>query len=186
MCTGKNLPHYIVFRAVEGMIEEEHRKWYVIVTRPRAEKKVSACLAKIGIAHFLPLQKQLRQWKDRKKWVEMPLFPSYLFVHIASEFRHGVFEVPGVLKYLSVSGTASTLSASEIDRISRMCLYEKEIHIDQEIFIAGTEVEVIQGPLKGVKGKLVQKASNTYLYMVIEQLGFTASVKIERTMLRNI
>ena len=76
---------------------EENRKWYVITTKSRTEKKVSLGLAKLGIDHFLPLQKHLKQWKDRKKWVEVPLFNSYIFVHTIEQFRNEVFEVAGVV-----------------------------------------------------------------------------------------
>jgi len=58
------------------------KAWHVVYTRSRAEKKVYADLTAQGIECFLPVQKQLRQWKDRKKWVEMPLMPGYCFVYI--------------------------------------------------------------------------------------------------------
>ena len=34
-----------------------------------------------GIESYLPLKKVLKQWSDRKKWVEEPLFRSYIFIH---------------------------------------------------------------------------------------------------------
>jgi transcription antitermination factor NusG len=164
----------------------EQCKWYVITTRPRAEKKISLGLTKIGVEHFLPLQKQLRQWKDRKKWVETPLFNSYIFIYIAEQFRSHVFEVPGVVNYLSVGGKASIIRDEEIDRIAKICRYENDIEIDNEILNIGDEVEVVEGPLKGIKGKLVEKANNTFLCIVIENLGYTASFKIDKRVVRKI
>ncbi|MFA6149720.1 MAG: UpxY family transcription antiterminator [Chitinophagaceae bacterium] len=164
----------------------EEQKWFVIVTRPRAEKKVSEGLSKTGIIHLLLMQKQLRQWKDRKKWVEMPLFNSYIFVLINPLHRNEVFDVPGVIKFVSIGGKPSTISEVEIDRIKRVAAFEKEITIVRNVLNIGDRVEVIEGPLKGIKGKLVEKENNAYLNIIIENLGYTASFKIDRSIVRRI
>lgn len=67
-----------------------------------SRKKVSLGLSKIGVEHFLPLQKQFRQWQGRRKWVEFPLFNSYTFVMVSEKCRNTVFEVNGVLKFLAI------------------------------------------------------------------------------------
>jgi transcriptional antiterminator RfaH len=59
-------------------------KWYPVYTHPRAEKKACQALINKGIETYLPLHKQLKQWSDRKKWVEEPLIKSYLFVRITT------------------------------------------------------------------------------------------------------
>ena len=66
------------------MTTVKSKVWHVICIRSRAEKKVLADLTGKGITCFMPVQKKLRQWKDRKKLVEMPLLPGYCFVHIIS------------------------------------------------------------------------------------------------------
>jgi transcriptional antiterminator RfaH len=61
-----------------------HKNWYAVYTKSRAEKKLHAQLSDKSINSFLPLRKELKLWSDRKKWVEEPLLPSYLFVQIAA------------------------------------------------------------------------------------------------------
>lgn len=157
-------------------------QWYVIVTRPRAEKKVSEGLAKSGIMHFLPLQKQLRQWKDRKKKVDIVLFNTYLFVCLEEQCRNDVFSVPGVLRYLVVEGRPCIVSEEEIARIRRICQYEPEIVTSTEEFVPGDEVTICGGPLKGLEGTLIEKENAVYLCIRIEKIGYSVSFKIDRNL----
>ena len=143
-------------------------------------------LSKIGVHCFLPLQKQLKQWKDRKKWVEMPLFGSYLFVYIAERQKNDVFAIQGIIKFLSVQGRLSILNEEEIERIKKICAYEHEVRISTINVLMSDYVEVIEGPLKGLKGRVTEKANNAYLYIQIENLGFTASFKIEKELVKRV
>jgi len=77
----------------------DNKVWYAVYTRSRAEKKVLAELEAKNIECFLPLQKQLRQWKDRKKWVEVPLIPGYCFVHINRIDYDRVLHINNVVSY---------------------------------------------------------------------------------------
>lgn len=92
----------------------DSKKWFVVTTKPRAEKQISKRLTEFRIAHFLPLQKQLRQWHDRKQWVELPLFNGYLFVHVEAQQRSRVFEVGGLLKFVSFNGQVAEVPETEI------------------------------------------------------------------------
>lgn len=76
------------------------KNWFVIYTKPRQEKKVATELAKIGIESYFPAKIIERQWIDRKKKIEIPLFKSYCFVHIEEQERNKVFQVAGVLRYM--------------------------------------------------------------------------------------
>lgn len=161
-------------------------KWYVITTRSRSEKKVSLGLAKMNILHFLPLHRQLKQWKDRKKWVEVPLFNSYVFIYTNEKYKNDVFEVPGVIRFLSVKGQLCILREEEIERIKKICAQEHEVHITSTNLLTGDEVEVTEGPLKGIKGRISERANNAFLYIQIENLGFTAFFKIDKQLLKRI
>ena len=77
------------------------QKWYAIYTRPRAEKQVCQRLVEQGIEAYLPIRKTMRQWSDRKKMVEVPLFTSYVFVHIDRRFYDDVVRTHGVVKYIT-------------------------------------------------------------------------------------
>ena len=71
-------------RIIHGYkVENRNYKWYPVYTHPRAEKKAHQALSNKGIETYLPLRRQLKQWSDRKKWVDEPFIKSYLFVHIS-------------------------------------------------------------------------------------------------------
>jgi len=78
----------------------EELPWYVLYTKPRNEKKVAQRLSEAGYNVYCPLQKVRRQWSDRTKVVEEPLFKSYLFIQIEDHRRDEVFTFPGTVRYL--------------------------------------------------------------------------------------
>ena len=93
--------------------------WLAIYTKARAEKKVYEELRLKGIEAYLPLRKELRQWSDRKKWVETPVIHSYVFVHIPMTDYRKVFESKGVVSYVSYKGKAVIIPGREIEAMRR-------------------------------------------------------------------
>ncbi len=138
--------------------------WRVIVTRPRFEKQVARRLADLGIEHYLPLRKELRQWHDRRKWVEAPLFSSYLFVKIPDAVQNRVFDAPGVLRYLRDNDRPARLSESEIERVRHICRFPGKIVVTaREGSIESREITVPNGEFAGYKGVLTERNGKQYL-----------------------
>ena len=81
------------------MIDNLYR-WYPVYTNSRAEKKAYQELQRKGIEAYLPLKKEWRQWSDRKKIVEEPLFKSYIFVRISNKEHAEVLMTQGVSRFL--------------------------------------------------------------------------------------
>lgn len=161
-------------------------RWYVIITRSRAEKKVAAGLERMGIIHFLPLQKQLKQWKDRKKWVESPLFPSYIFVLLQEQLKNELFAIPGISRFLSIGGIAAILKQQEIDRIILICNSGLPLTVDYEVLDIGDKVELLSGPLKGIKGILTDRGNGSKLNVSIPGLGCHLSLVVDKANLKRI
>ena len=92
-------------------------KWYAIYTKPRAEKIVNQRLLEEGVETFLPLQKTYRIWSDRKKLVEIPLLPSYLFVRTKVKNFHYVYRIQGIVKFVSFEGKPVSIPQNQIDNI---------------------------------------------------------------------
>lgn len=160
--------------------------WLVITTKSRAEKRVRDGLINLGITHFLPIQRQLRQWKDRKKWVDVVILGGYIFINIEEKYKNKVFEIPGVVNFLKNKEALCKVADSEIDRLMRICNYESEIQIFKQKIEQGERVEVIMGALQGLKGTVIEKMNNCYLNVLIESIGCTATFKIDRSNLRKI
>lgn len=154
------------------------QNWYAVHTRSRHEKMVAELLDEHGFERFLPLVKVLSQWKDRKKWVDRPYFPGYLFVHVAADELHLVRPVRGVAKILGPKPReASIVPEREIESLKR--LVNAEVEVDPFPYLKpGQLVTIKRGVLKGVQGTIVKKSKRVLLVVSVPLLGQSVSVTI--------
>ncbi|MFY9152944.1 MAG: UpxY family transcription antiterminator [Prolixibacteraceae bacterium] len=153
--------------------------WYAVYVKSRAEKKAQAELQYKEIESFLPLQRKLRQWSDRKKWVEIPLISGYLFVRISRKEYDFVLQSNFIVSYVRFEGTAAVIPEKQIDFLKLMLKQASvDIEITQGSFEPGQNIEVISGPLIGLQGKLVRIKGKNKLAVELEQLGYSALVEI--------
>lgn len=158
------------------------KNWYAIYSRSRAEKKVHAELERQSIECFLPLQKKLRQWKDRKKWVEMPLIPGYCFVHVSRQEYDKVLQTDNVVCYVRFEGKAAEIRERQIEDLKKMIRQNDfEVEITHENFRPGKKVEIIQGALMGLQGELTEIRGKRKFLIRIEQIeqNFVVEVPVE-------
>lgn len=155
------------------------KHWYVIYTRSRAEKKVETELLAKGIECFLPLQKKLRQWKDRKKWVEMPLMSGYCFVHISRKEYDEVLQSHNVVCYVTFEGKAAIIPEREINALKQMLhQFDFDVSVSHENFEVGKEVEIIEGPLLGLRGELIKSRGKNKFLLHIKQIETSFTIEI--------
>ncbi len=162
--------------------------WFAIYTFPRAEKKIHAELIKNGINAYLPLLRTLKLWSDRKKWVEEPLFKSYIFVHISAHQYFEVLNTPGVVRYVTFEGKAVPIPEKQIEAI-RYFLSETDTlpeDMDMPGPSPGTIVEITRGPLKGLQGQIVDHLGHKRIRIEIEALGQFLNLTISQHDLRVI
>jgi len=153
--------------------------WYAVYVKSRAEKKAQTELRYKEIESFLPLQQKLRQWSDRKKWVEMPLIPGYLFVRISLKEHDAVLQSNYVVSYVRFEGTAAVIPDTQIDYLKLMLKQDNlNIEITRETFEPGQMIEVIAGPLIGLQAKLVRIKGKDKAAVELEQLGYSALIEI--------
>lgn len=145
--------------------------WYAIYTNPRAEKKTHTLLTQRGFEAYLPLLKVLKQWSDRKKWVEEPLFRSYLFVRVSEREYLDVLQVQGVVKYISFSGKAAVIRDEQIETIKMLLSSEAELDITEHEFKKGEQVSIKAGPFIGLKGELIDLHNSKRFLVRFDQLG---------------
>ena len=155
------------------------KAWYVVYTRSRAEKKVRDELEFKGIECFVPLQRKLRKWADRKKWVEMPLISGYCFVHISRKEYDQVLHTDNVVCYITFEGRAATIPEKQIEYLQQMLKqYEFDVTVTQENFEPGKLVEIIEGPLIGLRGELVEARGKKKFIIRFTQIDSTFSVEV--------
>ncbi len=158
--------------------------WFAVYTNPRSEKKAHALLLEKGIDAYLPLQRTLKQWSDRKKWVEEPLFRSYLFVNIPPDRYFDVLNTNGVVRYITFEGKAVPVPSQQIEAV-RMFLESGETGVeDSGRYLPGQPVEVVKGPLKGLSGELVQLSGRHKVRVEIGAVGQSIMVTIPVNQLR--
>jgi transcription antitermination factor NusG len=157
----------------------EKLKWKVIYVSSRQEKKVFERLQKLGITCFLPLTKKLRQWSDRKKWVEFPLFNGYLFVKPNALQRDKILEDHEVVAYVRYNGGDAIVQDKEIDTIKSILEsgYSLETINKPDDFEVGNQVTIKEGPLKGSVVNIIRRNSKEYFLVSFDTLGH--SIKVE-------
>ena len=158
---------------------ESTYKWYALYTKSRAEKKVFDQLTAQGIKAYLPLRRVLRQWSDRKKWVEVPIISSYIFVNITAKDYNRVFDANGVVAYLSHKGTAVSIPEHEIEIMRRTIDNKIGFDIKEGTLKKGQEITITSGPLKGIKGIVNDVKGNKKLYLNISNIGYTLVINME-------
>lgn len=153
-------------------------QWYAGYTRPRNEKVVAAQLSRLGIEHYLPLVKTLKQWSDRKQKVEVPLFNSYIFVKADTTRYYEALNVPGMVKFIHFEGKAATLSDAAIEEIRQIATSGYHVSETDDFIEPGQPVRVIQGPLKGFSGEMVQHKGKEIVIIRIQGLNRILTVEL--------
>lgn len=159
--------------------------WYAIYTNPRAEKKVYEQLRKQSIEAYLPLLRQLKQWSDRKKWVEEPLFRSYMFVYVSEKEYLQVLRTYGVVRFITFERKAVVVPETDISLIKRMLLEDVGLEVVETHFEPGDRVEVMAGPMIGMKGELVSVQGEHRVRVSFDLIGQSVLVNIPGSYLKN-
>lgn len=153
-------------------------KWHAISVCPRHEKQVARSLDGKRITHFLPLYSSLRQWKDRRKRIEMVLFPGYVFVHVTMQDRLSVLMLPGVVRFVSFQGWPAVVPDHEIKAISVGSLSGVDVQ-PHPYLRKGQRVRVIAGPLIDIEGILVRRNSRCRLVISVDSLMRSISLEVD-------
>ena len=149
--------------------------WFVIYTKSRNEKKVAELLQKNGVEVFCPLVKLKKNWSDRTKIVETPLFNSYVFVNLSEKDRNVVFNVPGVIRYVFWLNKPAIVRDCEIESLKAM-LSETMDSFSIENYQIGDTIKISEGAFKGVEG-VIEKQTNTKLHLILENVGIKITLQ---------
>lgn len=155
------------------------KNWYAIYVRPRSEKKVAKVLSDVGIDHYLPLQRSLRKWSDRKKWIDMPLIPGYCFVHLDLADRLQVLTLPNVVQFVRFNGQPALIQPSHIEFMRRMLSQtEVDFTISNQMPAPGQTVEITSGPMIGMQAEMVSEKGKSRIIVRLEALNNIIQVEV--------
>ena len=166
-------------------IDSACRPWYALYTRSRHEKQVATLLDREGVENYLPLRPVLRQWSDRKKWVEEPLFRCYVFVRGGEADRLRALRAPGAVRIVGFGGRPAAVQEEEIEAVRRMLRESRDVEVCPDLEW-GEEVEVTCGPLTGIRGRLAGMSGNHRLVVSVEAIRQTIRVAISRSDVRPV
>jgi len=150
---------------------ENRKSWFALYTKPRWEKKISQVLKEKGFECWCPLRKIQKQWSDRKKIIEEPLFTSYIFVRIDNTERTGVLMTDGILNFVYHNGKPAIIRDKEIDIIKKF-LSDKEASVSVQSFNSLDEnirIKVNHGIFMDTTGTIV-KGGKKKMFVKLESL----------------
>jgi transcription antitermination factor NusG len=156
-----------------------------VYTKPRQEKVVYTQLKKKEITVYLPLLRQRRQWSDRKKWVELPLFRSYVFARIELKNSLFVLQTVGVHHIVHFKKKIATIPDDQIEGIRKMIEggYDPQ---PVQYMVVGDAVEVVEGPLKGQRGIVARIDKEDKFVIKVDAIQHAIAVHIHPGYLRPI
>ena len=155
-------------------------KWHVLYTKSRNEKKVAERLTAAGYNVYCPLHKVRRQWSDRIKVVEEPLFKGYIFIFIREHQRDEVFTIPGTVRYLFWLRRPAVVREQEIKTIQKWMGEYSHEDIDISEILPGDYVRITTGPFTGEQAVLLDK-SNKKAVVQLKELGLQLSLSLSNS-----
>lgn len=165
--------HGAVYAALDSLPQ-----WFALYTTPRHEKHVSEMLAQREIENFLPLYRTARQWKKSRPVVlELPLFPTYVFVRIARQARGTVLGTPGVLSIVGSSREPWPLPDFEIEAL-RLGIHERKVE-PHPYLVVGERVRIKAGVMTGVEGVLVRKTNDLRVVLTLDTIMRSVAVEVD-------
>jgi transcription termination/antitermination protein NusG len=159
--------------------------WYALYTRPRWEKKVVTLLTKKGVETYCPFNKAIKQWSDRKKLVEEPLFKSYVFVRIAETDHLTVKSADGVINIVHWLGKPAIIPDGEIEIIKRFLYDFRDIKLEKTEVNVDDKVRILNGPMMMMEGNVVEIKYNT-VKVILPSLGYTMIAEINKANVEKI
>ena len=159
--------------------------WFALQVRPRYEKQVAQSIAAKGISTFLPLYAERRQWSDRSKELEKPMFDGYVFCHVNLEERLPVLVTPGVLQFVGVGRTPVPVEDGEMEAI-RAVVDSGAVARPWAFLKEGDRVRIEAGPLRNVEGILVRQNERDHVVVSITLLQRSMAVQVDRNWLSPI
>jgi transcription antitermination factor NusG len=164
-------------------LKKDTPRWYAVYTKSRTEKKLATELEEKGIEVYLPLLKTLKQWSDRKKWVEEPLFRSYLFVRIYDKNYLDVLQTDGAVRFITFRHERIPVPDAQIEAVKAFLNDEERISTTETDYHPGDLVEIIRGPMRGLLGTLVEVKGKQRVMIEIESIGQRLMINVPKSML---
>ena len=160
-------------------VDSSSERWFALRVKSRCEKVVATMALNRGFEGFLPVYCGRHQWSDRRKEVELPLFPGYVFCRLDPQRRLPLLTIPGVLHFVGIGKTPAPIDDAEIAAIQ--AAVKSGLSAEPWPFLeTGQRLRVEEGPLAGVEGILVGRGKQHRIVVSITLLRRSVAVAIDR------
>jgi len=156
----------------------EKQEWFVFYVKSRTEFKADQLLKRDGFESYLPVTRTLKQWSDRKKWVEEPLFKSYIFVKVKKNQLYSVLQTPPIVTYVKFAGEPAIIHQQHIDLIKQLLLNKTEFEVSTEVVKIGESIKIKTGPFIGQSGVVKEIRGKRKLLVSLESINFTLEIEL--------
>lgn len=154
--------------------------WYAVYVRSRAEKAVYDRFIDQGFEAFLPLERKLRKWSDRKKWVEVPYINSYVFVKSSEKEYFDVLNTFNVIRFVAFEGQAAPIPEWQIDAMKKIVSSKASFHFTSHKFQKGEKIVIEKGLLAGYSGEVIHDTTGKKKILIrIDQIGYSMVVEAD-------
>lgn len=157
---------------------ESQMFWYAAYTSSRHEKTVAEHLRQRDVECFLPLYETVRRWNNGRHRVQLPLFPSYVFVRMEMRNKLRVLQVPGLVQLVTFQGSPATLPDAEVETL-RSALAAGVMAQPYRYLNVGSKVEVCRGPLQGMRGILLRHQGQFRVVISVEMIMRSIVVEVD-------
>jgi transcription antitermination factor NusG len=154
--------------------------WYALHTCPRHEKCVAQQIEQRSISCFLPLYRSVRRWKDRRKELELALFPGYVFVHLALKDRIRVLQLPSAVHLVSFNGQPAVLPEAEIEGLRQRLTPGARIE-PHPYLREGCRVRVCGGPMQGLEGIIIRRKDRCRVVFSVDLIMRSMAVEVDES-----
>jgi transcription termination/antitermination protein NusG len=155
-------------------------RWYAAYTCARHEKRVAQLLNERRVENFLPLYRTVSRWKDRRKELQLALFPGYVFVRMDLKDRLRVLQLPGVVSFVSFGGTPAPLGESEIEGLRNGLTNNGRVEAHPYV-AEGRRVRIVAGPFSGVEGFVVRRKDKLRVVLSISLIRRSIAIEVSES-----
>jgi transcription antitermination factor NusG len=156
------------------------KNWYAVYTRPKCEKKVADLLTRKKIEAYCPVTTVTKQWSDRKKSVQEPLFNSYVFVNIDYKEQIPIKQTLGIINFVYWLGQPAVIKEEEIETIKEFLHQYENVKLEKAVVNCNDRVRITSGPLKYMEGDVLEVRNKT-VKVYLPSLGYQLVAEIEKS-----
>jgi len=146
---------------------------------------VAQALESRGVEGYLPVYRSRYRSAGRFQDVDLPLFPQYVFCRLGAWSHAHILSTPGVFRFVAFGSNLAPVDDLQLQNLRRVIATERELQ-PWPFLNEGDLVEIAEGPLRSMTGRLIMLDGDCQLVLEISLLGRSVAVKIERGWVRPV